>query len=235
MIESTFGEVLVFWVNNSYRTAVERWGVKLDRPTVELIRKIALCIDRVRRDRGMVYIVGNSDCMSQAMGFSADLGGITNRMLQSATVDPSVAFSTADFIRCEVIGVSPVALSASVNDYVPGEEFAQEVRCKLTSADLLIVLSGGGNSKNLRRAMVEAKKRDAMVIAIMGGGGGLVKELDKSLYHLGLFFGEPGPAPVNYLDYATFYAVGENAIMKIRHLISLCLIGYATGEMGKKS
>ena len=61
--------------------------------------------------------------------------------------------------------------------------FSQQIKVKGEKNDLLLVLSGSGNSKNVINAIKEAKKLKLKTFAILGfDGGKCIKLADRSIH-----------------------------------------------------
>ena len=61
--------------------------------------------------------------------------------------------------------------------------FSEQIKVKGVGGDLLIVLSGSGNSKNVINAIKEAKKNKLDTFAILGFDGGKCKKILKDYIH----------------------------------------------------
>ena len=68
-------------------------------------------------------------------------------------------------------------ITAIANDINYEEIFSTQLHSILEKGDLLILISGSGNSKNLLRAAEYANKNGARTLGIIGYGGGMLKDL----------------------------------------------------------
>ena len=68
-------------------------------------------------------------------------------------------------------------LTAWANDVGYEEVFAGQLRALAKSGDLLILISGSGNSRNLLRAARAAKELGLTTIGLLGKGGGQLKAM----------------------------------------------------------
>mgnify|MGYP001418227309 FL=1 len=66
------------------------------------------------------------------------------------------------------------------NDISYDKVFSEQIKRKGSHSDLLIVLSGSGNSKNIIYAIQEAKKLKMNVFGILGFNGGKCKKILKN-------------------------------------------------------
>jgi D-sedoheptulose 7-phosphate isomerase len=75
-------------------------------------------------------------------------------------------------------------ITAYANDISYDAIFSGQLEAMATEGDILIVISGSGNSKNILRAIDCANKRKMNVVAIVGTNGGEVKDmrLDKLIH-----------------------------------------------------
>lgn len=68
-------------------------------------------------------------------------------------------------------------MTAIANDVSYDEIFSYQLRNRIKQGDLLFVISGSGNSKNIVRAMEVAKEKGNKIIGLCGYRGGKVKEM----------------------------------------------------------
>lgn len=93
-----------------------------------------------------------------------------NKMIQIATGKPFKGISL-----CDNIGL----ITAFGNDFSYDEVFSGQLKSILEKDDLLIVISGSGNSKNIVNALEFANTLGADTLAIVGYDGGKAKEIAK--------------------------------------------------------
>ena len=79
-------------------------------------------------------------------------------------------------IKVESLASNPAIITCLANDIGYENIFSEQIKVKGISGDLLIVLSGSGNSKNVINAIKEAKKKNLDTFAILGFDGENVKK-----------------------------------------------------------
>lgn len=86
-------------------------------------------------------------------------------------------------IRVEALPANPSVLTCLANDIDYSEIFAQQVRVKGRSGDVMIALSGSGNSPNVIRALEVSSKLNLTTFAILGYSGGKCKNIADTSIH----------------------------------------------------
>ena len=86
-------------------------------------------------------------------------------------------------IKVESLASNPAIITCLANDIGYENIFSEQIKVKGISGDLLIVLSGSGNSKNVINAIKEAKKKNLDTFAILGFDGGKCKKILKDYIH----------------------------------------------------
>lgn len=86
-------------------------------------------------------------------------------------------------IKVEALTSNSAVLTCLANDIGYENIFSHQLENKATAGDLLIVLSGSGNSKNVCKAIKTAKKIGVYSYAILGfSGGECLKSADCSIH-----------------------------------------------------
>lgn len=75
-------------------------------------------------------------------------------------------------------------MTAIANDISYDEIFSYQLRNRIKPGDLLFVISGSGNSKNIVRAMEVVKEKGNKIIGLCGYRGGKVKEMADVCLHV---------------------------------------------------
>ena len=134
---------------------------QLDKAAIERAGQMLLqCYQR----RGRVFTAGNGGSASTAQHFACDL---------AKYVIPSGARPFD--VRCLTDNIS--LYTAWANDEAREDVFANQLRCLLTSNDVLVVISvhgGTGFSADLVRAVRHATEMGAPTIALVGFDGGIL-------------------------------------------------------------
>ncbi|KKS97803.1 MAG: hypothetical protein UV73_C0005G0080 [Candidatus Gottesmanbacteria bacterium GW2011_GWA2_43_14] len=118
-----------------------------------------------------VFIMGNGGSAANASHFACDLSKNTLERVDDNKEKRFKVYSLTD---------NTALLTAFANDFSFEDVFLQQLRNLIGANDVLIVLSGSGQSKNLIKAVTYAKKRRAKIIGILGfvTGGTLGKLAD---------------------------------------------------------
>lgn len=121
-------------------------------------------------NKGRIYICGNGGSASTASHFQNDLNKVF-----SIINDTMPAFCLTDNIG---------TLTAISNDFSYDEVFQCQLRYLLGENDILIVISGSGNSKNIIKAAEYAKEKGNYVISVVGFDGGVLKKISDFCFHI---------------------------------------------------
>ncbi len=86
-------------------------------------------------------------------------------------------------LKVEALSANPAVLTSLANDIGYEEIFAEQIRVKGLAGDMLVVLSGSGNSKNVIKALEIGNSIGMKTFAILGYSGGLCKNLAQNPIH----------------------------------------------------
>ena len=119
---------------------------------------------RLRGNRGTIFLVGNGASASMASHVAADLA--KNGHLHTEV------FSDLSLI------------TAIANDLSYDEVFAEPLRRRMKSGDMLVAISSSGQSVNVLKAAEEAKKLDGVVVTLsaMKSDNSLTSKGDLNFY-----------------------------------------------------
>ncbi|MBI2662467.1 SIS domain-containing protein [Candidatus Woesearchaeota archaeon] len=136
-------------------------------PLLNVKKATGLIFDAYTNDK-QIFIIGNGGSASTASHFACDLNKGT---LQRVYDD--------DEKRLRVISMTDNVslLTAYGNDLSYEDIFSQQLRNFINKGDLLIVITGSGNSKNILKGIETAKKVGATVLGMLGFDGGEAKEM----------------------------------------------------------
>lgn len=121
---------------------------------------------------GNIYICGNGGSASTASHFKTDLNNFFAMNLKSMP-----AICLADNLS---------TITAISNDYSYDEVFLHQLKYLLKNRDVLIVISGSGNSKNVIKATEYTKSQGNIVISMVGFDGGKLKEISDYCFHVNI-------------------------------------------------
>jgi D-sedoheptulose 7-phosphate isomerase len=89
-------------------------------------------------------------------------------------------------LRVEALSANPAVLTCLANDVGYDEIYAEQLKVKANAGDILIVLSGSGNSKNVVRALEVGNAKGMRTFAILGFSGGLCKTNAQHAIHFAI-------------------------------------------------
>ncbi len=128
------------------------------------IAKLAEKIVKVEKERREIFVMGNGGSASTASHWATDLS-------KTAYV------SRRPMIRCRSLSENIAYLTAIGNDISFDDCFSRQLENILNPGDLVILISGSGNSKNLIKACQLAKEKKAQTVGILGFDGGRLKTM----------------------------------------------------------
>jgi D-sedoheptulose 7-phosphate isomerase len=114
-----------------------------------------------------IFICGNG-------GSAANANHIANDLLIAATKNSKKK------IDVESLCSNSSVMTCLANDIGYDKIFSEQIKRKGSKEDLLIVLSGSGNSKNIINVINEAKKLNIITFGILGFNGGRCKKILKN-------------------------------------------------------
>ena len=86
-------------------------------------------------------------------------------------------------MRIEALSANQAVLTCLANDLGYEHIYSEQLKVKANKSDLLIVLSGSGNSKNVVNAIKIGNRLKMKTFAIVGFNGGKCKKLAKNNIH----------------------------------------------------
>jgi D-sedoheptulose 7-phosphate isomerase len=87
-------------------------------------------------------------------------------------------------LRVEALSANSAVLTCLANDIGYDQIFAEQIRVKARSGDVLVVLSGSGNSPNIVKALEIGNALGLVTFAILGFDGGKAKNLAQHPIHI---------------------------------------------------
>jgi D-sedoheptulose 7-phosphate isomerase len=87
-------------------------------------------------------------------------------------------------LRVEALSANSAVLTCLANDIGYDQIFAEQIRVKGRSGDVLVVLSGSGNSPNIIKALEVGNALGLVTFAILGFDGGRAKNLAQHPIHI---------------------------------------------------
>lgn len=129
---------------------------------------------KASQERGStIYICGNGGSYATASHFCCDFNkGVTGEQEKNASF-----VCLADNVP---------TIMAIANDFSYDDIFSYQLKNRLKPGDILFVISGSGNSKNIVKAMEVAKNKGNKIIGLCGYSGGKVKEMSDFCLHVNI-------------------------------------------------
>ena len=138
---------------------------------VDVINEIMNEIRATQERGGTIFICGNGGSAATASHYCCDFNkGVSGLEPKNANL---VCLSD-----------NVPTMMAIANDISYDEIFSYQLRNRLKPGDVVFVISGSGNSKNIVRAMEMAKEKGNKVIGLCGYSGGKVKEMSDVCLHV---------------------------------------------------
>ncbi|MDQ4077999.1 MAG: SIS domain-containing protein [Chloroflexota bacterium] len=129
-------------------------------------------LDRVYRQDGTIYVVGNGQSATTASAFALDL------TKQTAPPPGKRRF------RVVSLTDNAAALTAWANDVSYEAIFAEQLKGLWRPDDVLLAISASGNSPNVVQACEWVREQGDVVVGLTGFTGGRVRELADACIHV---------------------------------------------------
>ena len=127
---------------------------------------------KASQERGsFVYICGNGGSAATASHYCCDF-------------NKGVSGDSCKNTNFVCLSDNVPTMMAIANDFSYDEIFSYQLKSRLKPGDLLFVISGSGNSKNIVKAMEVAKEKGNKIIGLCGYRGGKVKEMSDLCLHV---------------------------------------------------
>jgi len=181
------------------RTIVERYVADLVRAIENIdynaIEEVIATLDRARKRRARIFVVGNGGSAATASHLCTDMGiGLRRR--------GHPGFD----LQCR--SDNAAITTAVANDIAYEDVFSAQLDGVITRNDVLIAISASGNSPNILRAIEVAKRVRAQVVGVSGfDGGALLRAADVALH-----VATPAGA----------YGLVEDVHLVFNHIIATC-------------
>ena len=134
------------------------------------VARLASEMMRCWRERRQVFICGNGGSAGNAIHLANDfLYGIAKK--------------NGAGLRVNALSANPAVLTCLANDIGYEHIYSEQIAVLSQPGDLLIVLSGSGNSKNIINAIEQANKMGLVTCAILGFSGGACKKITSIPIH----------------------------------------------------
>ncbi len=141
---------------DSYLSELTRCLMKLDKSVIKRVTQVLLTAYKKKKS---IFLMGNGGGASTSSHMACDLSKGTLRRIYDDEEPRFRAYSLTDNVA---------TITAYGNDLSYEDIFVQQLRNLVTKGDVVIVMSGSGNSKNLVKAVRYAKKRGATTVGFLG-------------------------------------------------------------------
>ncbi len=141
---------------------------KLDEDEISTVMNV---LEKTRLTGNRVFICGNGGSAATASHFTCDF-------------NKGVSYSQKVKYNFECLNDNIPMMMAIANDISYEDIFSEPLKNKMHKEDVLFVISGSGNSKNVVKAVEYAKSIDATTVGLVGYSGGKVKELCDYCIHV---------------------------------------------------
>ncbi|OGX23497.1 MAG: hypothetical protein A2Y03_04955 [Omnitrophica WOR_2 bacterium GWF2_38_59] len=172
---------------------------KLDELPIDKIEELAAILENARKKGKKIFISGNGGSASTASHFACDLG--------KGTVKDHHDIKETRFQVISLLD-NMATYTAYSNDFGHDHVFSQQLCNLVQPGDIVIVITGSGNSKNIIKAVETAIERKAITIGFVGFDGGILKPMLDHYIHV----------------YSDHYGIVEDVHLILAHMISYYLM-----------
>lgn len=156
-------------IDNYKNNYVRSFNSKIEKKIIGFSKLIENCWKK----NNTIFIIGNG-------GSGANAQHIANDLLYGAGI------SNKKGIKVEALVSNSSVITCLANDINYESIFSEQIKVKANKDDLLLVLSGSGNSKNIIKAIQQAKKINVNTFGIIGYDGGKAKKILDDCIHFKL-------------------------------------------------
>lgn len=130
-------------------------------------------IEKAREKGATIYICGNGGSAATASHYCCDF-------------NKGVSGSSDKNTNFVCLSDNIATITAIANDISYDEIFSYQLKSRMKKNDVLFVISGSGNSKNIVKAMEVAKEKGNKILGLCGYNGGKVKEMSDVCVHVNI-------------------------------------------------
>ena len=153
-----------------YSNYVKRIESVMDSFDWRHVHRLSLSLQQAWESGHKVFLCGNGGSAGNAVHLANDF---------NYGIDKNGGMG----LRVEALPANTSVLTCLANDEGYESIFSQQLKVKASPDDVLIVLSGSGNSKNVIHALEVGNKIGMKTFAILGFSGGRCKALAKNPIH----------------------------------------------------
>ena len=158
---------------NLIKNYTEKLTQALNLEAMQLVPVLADALLNVWQRGGTIYLCGNGGSAGNAIHLANDFifgAGKRNGL----------------GLRVEALSANAAVITCLANDLGFENIYAEQLKVKARHGDVLIVLSGSGNSKNIVKALEVGNSVGMQTFAILGFSGGLCKEIATHSIHFAI-------------------------------------------------
>ena len=145
----------------------------LTLPAINKVPDLAAAFKQAWDTKKTIYLCGNGGSAGNAIH-------LANDFIYGAGLTRGIG------LRIESLAANSAVLTCLANDIGYEEVYAEQLRVKANSGDVLLVFSGSGNSPNIVRALEMGNKLGMETFAILGFSGGKCKDIAKHPLHFAI-------------------------------------------------
>lgn len=157
-------------MQNLIKSYSEKLSQALKLDAMRQIQTLGEALREAWKEGRTTYLCGNGGSAGNAIHLANDL-------LYGAGVN------NGGGLRVEALSANVAVLTCLANDIGYDQVYAEQIRIKARSGDVLIVLSGSGNSPNVIKALEAGNVIGMKTFAILGYSGGRCKEIAQYPIH----------------------------------------------------
>lgn len=168
-------------INNSQSNLKKSAYLYLDKlsnsfndENIDIINSLYLDLHKVWKKNRQVFICGNGGSAANAIHIANDLIFGAGYCGEGPKING---------LRVEALTANNAVITCLANDIGYEEIFSTQIKTKGNKGDLLIVLSGSGNSRNILKTIQTAKEMEIKSYAILGYDGGICKKEADEVIH----------------------------------------------------
>lgn len=139
---------------------IEQW----ERLDVKALARVAAVVERAQAAGRFLWVCGNGGSAAISAHVGCDFG-------------KTAAKAGAKRLKCVSLADNTAYMTAIGNDLSFDETFSRQLENVVAKDDVVLLVSGSGNSRNLLAAAKLARKRGAKVVSLLGFDGGKLKAL----------------------------------------------------------
>lgn len=157
--------------NSSIKSYVEKISESISKQNEKSLMQLVVTIKQTLKKNKNIFLCGNGGSGANSIHIANDFIYYNQKRKNKLKYN------------VESLASNPAILTCIANDIDYENVFSFQIKTKANKDDLLIILSGSGNSKNIINAINTAKKIGVKTFGIIGFDGGKAKKiLDNSIH-----------------------------------------------------